>query len=544
MDMRILILATRGRDASVIARLITRRGQEWAICTDVSGLAEAIPMGCGAVVVTEESLGQRSLEPLADLLARQPPWSDIPFILLSTKRTGRRTPDAQRLVDALGNVVILERPIHGDTLLSAITSALRVRGRQYEAKQHLDALVGTEERLRELNASLEERIAYRTDELTRANNRLTAEIAERERAQATLAQVQKMEAVGQLTGGIAHDFNNLLAAISGNLQLLERNLSDARTAKLTANALLAVDRATKLTQQLLVFSRAEKPRLEVVNLNTLVHNLRELLDRTIGSAVAVTIAAADEVLYVTVDPNQFELALLNLAINARDAMADGGKLHISVTSEGGKLARVVVADTGSGIPAHLLQKIFDPFFTTKPPGKGTGLGLSQVYAIVGQAGGSIVVDSSVSVGTTFTITLPLTAGAVRTSGYVRSRPSIPKADSHILVVDDDDGVRLMIEDTLASLGFRVSAASSGDEGLDQFRSLSPDLVVVDYLMPGMNGVELVKRIREIAPDCPIILATGYADMDAVGRVVDSRFILRKPFRSEDLHLALTEALAG
>ncbi len=544
MRTRVLILASHGRDAEVLADLLTRAGRLTSVCASLHELAEQLEQGAGVAVITEESISGGAMEPLATVLDDQPPWSDFPFILLSTKRTGRRPADAQRAIAALGNVVILERPIHGDTLISAVASALRGRRRQYQAGQHLDALKRAERRLKRLNTTLEQRILRRTDELTVANNRLTEEIAERERAQAALAQAQKMEAVGQLTGGIAHDFNNLLTVISGNLELIALRTREERTRRQIELAQQAADRAGKLTQQLLVFARSQRLSLQAVDLNGLIRNMADLLARTIGSAVTVDIAVGTEPLWATTDPNQFELAVLNLAINARDAMTASGSLRIAAAAlaDTGR-AQVTVADTGTGIPPHLIDKVFNPFFTTKATGKGTGLGLAQVYAVVQQSGGSIELDSTVGVGTTFTLDLPLAQPPTPAlADAVAARAATPP-NAHVLVVDDDDGVRRFIVETLETTGYRVTAAASGSEGLSRFAEAPPDVLVVDFAMPEMNGVDFVRHVIEQAPGFPVVMATGYADMAAVDRIIDRDFLLQKPFRTEELLSVVARALA-
>ncbi|HEY0053076.1 MAG TPA: ATP-binding protein, partial [Caulobacteraceae bacterium] len=395
MEERVLLLALRGRDAEVIEQLLTRQGHACRICGSADELAQELARGAGTALVTEESLGDGDRKQLADWLATQPPWSDFPFVLLATKRAGCRPTEARRILEQLGNVVVLERPIHSETLGSAVTSSLRARRRQYAARRHLEELKAAEERLTEVNGSLEVRIGDRTAELSEANNKLMQEVAERERAQAALVQSQKMEAVGQLTGGIAHDFNNLLTVICGNLELVQRRVDDPKVARLAQYALQAADRAAKLTHQLLAFSRTQKLTLRPVDINALIEGMDDLLARTIGPQLKIEMALAAASPWAMADANQLELAVLNLAINARDAMPEGGDLRISTSEEagGGGLAEgryvvIRVTDTGTGIPAHLLERVFDPFFTTKPIGKGTGLGLSQVYGIAQQSGGT------------------------------------------------------------------------------------------------------------------------------------------------------------
>jgi signal transduction histidine kinase/ActR/RegA family two-component response regulator len=551
VEDRILVLAPRGRDAEVVAQVLTRQGRVCSICPDIAALAREIGRGAGAVLITEEALAQADRDALVRRIGAQPPWSDLPFILLSTKRTGRRPPAAVRILEELGNVLVLERPIHGETLARAAASALRARRKQYETRRHLEQLREAEERLTQLNATLESRIHQRTRELSEANNRLMAEIAERERAQQAFVQAQKMEAVGQLTGGIAHDFNNLLTVIVGNLELVERRLADAPTARLVGFAREAADRAAKLTHQLLAFSRTQKLALRPVDVNTLVVGTDDLLRRTLGSQIDIRIKLAPEGPWAMADPHQLELALLNLAINARDAMGERGALAIESAErmapdavEGpGPYVVISVTDTGPGIPPHLIEKVFDPFFTTKPVGKGTGLGLSQVYGIARQSGGFVRIDSPPGQGATIEIWLPRTEAQAQPEAPAAAVPRARQAgQARILVADDDTGVRTFICDCLEAVGYAVIQAADGAEALQLLDEQAPDLLIVDFAMPGLNGVDVVKEAWRRAPDLPILLATGYADMKAVDAVMDRDRILRKPFKVDDLEAAVALAL--
>lgn len=555
MEERVLLLALRGRDAQVIEQLLSKQGHVCRICASVEELTNQLPAGAGTALLTEESLLDADRKGLITWLASQPPWSDFPFVLLATKRSGRRPPEAARLLEQLGNVILLERPIHGETLLRAVSSALRGRRRQYEARSHLEELKLAEERLTQLNSTLEARIAERTIELSRANDRLMQEIAERERAQAALVQAQKMEAMGQLTGGIAHDFNNLLTVIAGNLDMIQRRASDEKTLRQAGFAIEAANRAARLTQQLLAFSRTQRLDLKPVNINELLSGMADLLERTIGAEAQIEMRLSPSAPWAQADANQLELAVLNLAINARDARPDGGVITISSSLEsegdsndggaGGPSAVISVHDTGTGIPAELIEKVFDPFFTTKPVGKGTGLGLSQVYGIARQSGGTVRLQSCVGEGSTVSIWLPLIVAPedVGSESAAVGETMRPGTRERVLVVEDDPGVRRFLVECLEMLGFVIIEAADGREALDRVAQARPDLVIVDFAMPGMNGAELTSLVREQWPDLPIILATGYADMQAVDKVVDAHRVLRKPFRIEDLSAAVWAALA-
>ena len=548
MEDRILILAPKGRDAEVIHQVLAGPGRVCVVCRDVASLATEMGRGAGAVLITEEALAGADRTALVDQIEAQPSWSDLPIILLSTKRSGSRPPDAVTILEDLGNVLVMERPIHGETLARAASSALRARRKQYQTRSHLKQLGAAEERLTQLNATLESRIEERTEELSQANNRLMAESAERERAQQAFVQSQKMEAVGQLTGGIAHDFNNLLTVIVGNLELAERRIADEKAVRLVGFAREAADRAAKLTHQLLAFSRTQKLVLRPVNVNRLVAGTDDLLKRTIGTQIGIRTRLTAQEPWAMADAHQLELALLNLAINARDAMGDRGTLTIESAermdaNRPGAFVVISVTDTGPGIPAHLLEKVFDPFFTTKPVGKGTGLGLSQVYGIAKQSGGFVRIDSQEGQGATIEIWLrssPPEPEEKHAPAPVRHSNGVGRA--RILVADDDTGVRTFICDCLRSAGYRIIEAEDGEEALQFLTQQAPDLLIVDFAMPGLNGVDVVKRARQQVPELPIILATGYADMKAVEAVMGPDRILRKPFKVDDLEAAVALAL--
>jgi len=551
VEERILILAVRGRDAQVTEQVLRVAGQDCFVCENIDDLAGELARGGGAALITEESLTDGDRKGLQVWLEHQPAWSDFPFILLATKRHGRRPKEAVDMLHHLGNVVVLERPIHADTLASAAASALRGRRRQYEARERMQELTSAENRLMTLNGTLEDRIGRRTVELARANNQLMQEIAERARTQAALVQSQKMEAVGQLTGGIAHDFNNLLTVIGGNLEMIRRRTQEQRTDALAEMALQASERAAKLTRQLLAFSRTQRLTLTPVDINELISGMDDLLNRTIGPVYSIEKALDPLAPWALADANQVELAILNLVINGRDAMPGGGVLKVSsrVAPSYGTLADgdyvvIGVTDHGVGIAQAHLDKVFDPFFTTKPIGKGTGLGLSQVYGIAQQSGGLARIDSVEGQGATVEIWLPITQepslevgdAAISTLGrrMVRAR---------VLLVEDDEGVRRFIAESLEMLGYSVVCASHGREGLDRLAEETPEVMIIDYAMPGLNGVEVAEAARLSVPGLPIILATGYADMEAVHKLFDPAHILKKPFQINDLDTAVRHALA-
>ncbi|HEY9396044.1 MAG TPA: histidine kinase dimerization/phospho-acceptor domain-containing protein, partial [Burkholderiales bacterium] len=327
----VLILAPRGRDATVIRDVLAQQHGACCICPDFTSLLAQLGPDTALAVVTEEALLDADLQMLSGWLLQQPSWSDFPFVLLATQQAGRRSSAASKRLEQLGNVVIIERPFNSETLRKAAASAHRARMRQYQARQKLDELRDSEERLKAseaalqaLNETLETRIKERTSALAQANDRLMREIGERERAQGALLHAQKMEAVGQLTGGIAHDFNNLLAGVAGYVDLIQRMTSDERLRQMAANASRACARGARLTAQLLAFARNQSMQLRSVALTDVLTGMHELLQMSVGSHAQVEMALDIDGLHAIADANQLELAVLNLAINARDAMSDGG----------------------------------------------------------------------------------------------------------------------------------------------------------------------------------------------------------------------------
>jgi PAS domain S-box-containing protein len=400
-----------------------------------------------------------------------------------------------------------------------------------------------EHKLRELNETLEKRVAERTADLSAALDRLQAEVGERLRAEEALRQAQKMEAVGQLTGGIAHDFNNLLTPIMGGLELISMRTTDERLKRMAAAALESARRGAKLTGQLLAFSRIQRIAIAPVPVNDVVANMQELLRHSIGTKIRMETQLAEDVGYGLCDANQLENAILNLAINARDAMPEGGTLGISTdraTSKGeadlapGDYVRVSITDTGEGMEPEVLARATEPFFSTKPLGKGTGLGLAQVYGIARQSGGTLRIDSRPGEGTTVRVLIPAVgpdqvASRSDDAGLDLPHDAAPKG-VRILVVDDDQDVRAFLSAALEGLGYSVIEAEDGLSGLQKVAELSPDILLLDYAMPHMNGADVARQVRRSHPHLPIIFVTGYAESGqleaALGGTVP---LLRKPF---------------
>jgi PAS domain S-box-containing protein len=416
----------------------------------------------------------------------------------------------------------------------------------------ITALKEAEAALREANETLERRVGERTADLSAALDRLQAEVGERLRAEEALRQAQKMEAVGQLTGGIAHDFNNLLTPIMGGLELLAARTEDARMKRVADTALESARRGAKLTGQLLAFSRIQRISMAPVAVNTLIDKMQALLRHTIGRAVTIETAIDPEAGHGLCDANQLENAILNLAINARDAMPEGGTLTISTARltlpdeadhRAGTFVRIRVADTGEGMPPEVAARATEPFFSTKPLGKGTGLGLAQVYGIAQQSGGTLRIASHVGRGTEVDILIPAAEAPDAEAGDGEATPTGQSRAlrAKVLVVDDDDDVRAFLIASLEGLGHDVMAAESGAEGLARLREARPDLALIDYAMPGMHGADVARAAREIAPGLPIVFVTGYAESEQLEAALgDDVPVLRKPFTIADLAAAVEE----
>ncbi|MGF6723903.1 signal transduction histidine kinase [Paraburkholderia sp. GAS41] len=559
MERRILILAPFGRDADVIAEVLNKDGRDCERCADPHALSVELSHGAGAALVTEEALADDRAAALFAWLEGQPAWSDFPIVLLAGERVERRSAHSLQVLERLGNVVVLERPLSSETLRRAVTSSLRARIRQYDSRQHLDVSrqhlaqrIETQAALVQLNDSLESRIAARTHELASANDRLMKEIHERAKVQAVLVQSQKMEALGQLTGGIAHDFNNLLNVIMVNAELIARVSDDERVRNMAATAKRATERGAKLTGQLLTFSRTSNFDLKAVDVVALLQGMRDIITLSLGSTIQFITRFDAEELWTEADANQLELAILNLAINARDAMPGGGTFTVRVgrhlapdpTLADGQYVVAEFIDTGSGIPADVMSRVFDPFFTTKPIGKGTGLGLSQVYGIARQTGGTARIESEEGRGTTVRLWLPMREPVVSASESVSTVEQKVEGVKRILVVEDDNEVRSMLVDSLKLLGYVVTAAHDGKTGLGRLSDDRPDLLMVDFAMPGMNGIDVIAAARKLRDDLPVILATGYADVDISRLAVRRCSILRKPFQLDELARTVRLSLSG
>ena len=409
----------------------------------------------------------------------------------------------------------------------------------------------TEEALRILNETLEERVAARTRQLAEANERLQNEMFERERAEDALRHAQKMEAVGQLTGGIAHDFNNMLTGILGSLDLMQRFIAEGRTEEIgrfTEAAMSSANRAAALTHRLLAFSRRQSLNRKPLNANDLIHSLEDLLSRTKGDHIELQLQLAENIWRVNTDVSQLENALLNLVINARDAMPDGGELRIETANayldgseittlepvNAGDYVMIAVSDNGTGMTPSVLAKAFDPFFTTKPIGQGTGLGLSMIYGFAQQSGGHVSLFSLPGRGTSVRLYLPRlhSTEEEKEPAPVVSEAPAAIAGETVMLVEDDPAVRMLVLDLLNELGYRAHAAEDAKGALPVLESgLRLDLLVTDVGLPGMNGRQLAEIARQHRPGLKVLFMTGYAEIAAErqGFLEDGMDMVAKPF---------------
>lgn len=553
-SLRALVLAPRGRDATVACSLIEQTHVSCVVCPTLGALVESLDDDVAFFLITEEAIRGADLKLLATWFAGQPAWSDLPVLLVTDHGGGpERNPIASRWLDTLGNVSFIERPFHPTTLVSVARAAVKGRRRQHETRSLLEDLREGEVQLQQANDILERRVEERTAQLQRAHDELLSQIAERERTEAKLRQVQKIESIGQLTGGVAHDFNNLLTAVIGNLELLRKRLpANQRTDRLIDGAMQGAQRGAALTQRLLAFARHQSLEPQPVDLADLVRGMGDLLRRSIGPSVEIELDLPQGLPAAYVDANQVELALLNLAVNSRDAMPTGGRLAIALDEvesastrdlDAGRYLRLTVSDSGVGMDAQTLQKAIEPFFSTKEVGKGTGLGLSMIHGLAQQLKGTLRLFSTPGRGTRAELWLPIAdrapAAIVAESGGVATDG---RRHATLLFVDDDFLISLSTTALLEDLGHTVVTASSGGEALDVLRTSKPiDMMITDYAMPGMTGLQLAEQARSLRPGLPILLATGYADLPARANLDLPR--LNKPYQQTELAEQI-EALLG
>jgi signal transduction histidine kinase/ActR/RegA family two-component response regulator len=545
-DLRVLVFAPVGRDGAVAAEVLRLSGRNVHVATDLIQLVAEIERGAGAVFVAEEGLFGKDTDPLIAWIERQPPWSDLPFIVLTSHLDGARVAAwRQQLVTELRNVSLIERPVQQITLIATVQVALRARSRQYEVRNLLD------ERERAA-AELEALVAQRTEALRETNVALRTQMAERARVEETLRQAQKLEAIGRLTGGVAHDFNNLLMVISGGLEMLKRQPDVARRAKLMDGMQQAAQRGARLTKQLLAFSRRQELKPEPLDIARHIGGMRELLNRSLRGDVQVVFDLPEDLWTVEVDAGELELVVLNLAVNARDAMPGGGTITVcaencTAVKDGeldGDYVRLAVRDTGTGMPADVLERVFEPFYTTKEIGKGSGLGLAQVHGFASQSHGAVRIDTALGRGTTISLYLPRShkvPGEEREAIDLPARRLDARPMGSVLLVEDDNEVAKLVSEMLDELGFGVVRVASAAAALGALANGRPiDVVFSDVMMPGeMNGVELAREIRARRGQVPILLTSGYAEGARLDADAEGISILPKPYRLDELSAALT-----
>jgi signal transduction histidine kinase len=548
LSERALILAPLGRDSQIALMILNEAGYGGLITSGLGHLCAELEPGAGLLLIAAEALNGPELEGLLLYLEQQPTWSDLPIVLL-THHGGSEQGPSSRLSELLGNVTFLERPFHPATLISLVTTALRGRRRQYEARDRLIDLSESERRLQSTLETLEQQVEERT-----------AQLRHNEEA---LRQSQKMEAVGQLTGGIAHDFNNMLTGIIGSLELLRRRLARGRTEDLDSLIDLGVtsaNRAAGLTHRLLAFSRRQSLDSKAVQMNDLVQSMGELLQRSLNESIQLDMRLHEQLWVAEADPNQLESALLNLVINARDAMPDGGNLVVETGNQvldrdftatysnlsPGDYVVLSVTDNGCGMPQSVINRAFDPFFTTKPIGQGTGLGLSMIYGFSKQSGGHVSIDSEIDQGTTVKLYLPRFQGESlpHTPVDTEQAPDAVEGET-VLIVEDDPAVRVLVSAVLSELGYGFVEASDADGAVPILDSAQRiDLLISDVGLPGMNGRQLAEIGRQYRPELKVLFITGYAEHAAVrGGFLDPGMqMITKPFTFDLLTAKVREMI--
>jgi signal transduction histidine kinase/ActR/RegA family two-component response regulator len=492
-----------------------------------------------AVVLTDVSMPELDGFELAAMIREHPRFQRTAIIFVSAIHL--TDPDRLRGY-AAGAVDYLPVPLVPELMRAKV----KVFAELYRKTRELELL----------NLELERRVDARTAELALANAQLEQRVEERTRErEAALAQVhemQKMESLGQLTGGVAHDFNNLLMAVLGNLELLKKRMPDAPLLKrLVDGAIAGAERGATLTKRMLAFARRQELKPAAVQLSALIEGMEDMLRRSLGPTIDIKADVSEHLPPVRIDPHQFELALLNLALNARDAMPQGGQLTIEAGRDeaaganagltDGEFIRVVVTDSGSGMDEATLKRATEPFFTTKGVGKGTGLGLPMVHGLVVQSGGAMQIASQIGQGTSVQLWLPVDRlDAVPKSTMLEDRVQAVLS-CRVMVVDDDPLILSSTAAMLEDLGHIVIEASSATSALEILRAdAKVDVIVTDHAMPGMTGIQLTGIVRQQWPWMPVILASGYADLPEAEDAPPQR--LAKPFNQSELARCIGMAL--
>lgn len=541
----IAVLASFGRDAETLVRIVQRAHCTSRICTSTDELVQWLDESLTAVLVTEESLVEAAA-PLLDCLTRQPAWSDLPVIILSGGRGRTSSPARWKYFRQFGNVTVLDRPLSGEALVIAIEAACRSRAWQHVVRQQM-------QQLENHNTDLELAVRERT-------LALQVESDERKRIEGALNEARRLEAIGRLAGGIAHDFNNLLQVISSASNLLPYALQDeARRSKLLSAIRHATQRGSKLTHQMLAFGRRQVLATDTVDLRKQILGMEELLKQSLRERIELRIDVKPDVWPIRVDVTQLEVALLNLTINAKDALQQGGELVISahrvrlpspdisaladVAGMEGDFVCLSVTDNGPGMSPEVAEQAFEPFFTTKRIGEGSGLGLSQVYGFARQSGGTAWIKTGVD-GTTVAMLLP------RSTQTTDDSPNREQSIGHkegglqglrVLCVEDDDEVAQVTVALLQTLGCGTRRATSADEAL-KLDLGNFDLVFSDVQMPGsLDGIGLAREIARRKPTMPVVLTSGF--VVAPERLREVRLaILPKPYDIDSLRTSLLRQL--
>jgi DNA-binding response OmpR family regulator len=459
-------------------------------------------------------------------------------IVLQTSATFVTAADRTRGLEGGADTYLIE-PIDPDELVATVRALVRLQA--------------AEETTRLLNATLERKIDERTRDLHKANIKLVEQIAQRERAEASLLQAQKMEAVGQLTGAMVHDFNNILASMTGYIHLVRRLTDNDEMRGLLDSALAAADRGKRLTARLLAFARSEELPTVAVDVRALVLGMNEWMKQTVGSSITLDVRADEGENVAETDSNQLELAILNLVLNARDAMPAGGKVTVDVVGRhldaaDGELAPgnyvvLTVSDSGTGMSSDVAARAFDPFFTTKPRGRGTGLGLAQVFNLGKRSGGTARIRTAEGQGTHVELWLAASRAVRVPIAAKKPQQEERGVGERILLVDDENDIRRTLSRLLSESGYAVETASNGADAVALIARQRPDLLLLDYAMPGMTGLDVAKIVRQTHPRLPILFMSGFADTKMLEVEMPTALLLRKPFGNDELHEAIRRSLS-